>query len=211
MGEVTGFESARGAMVADLRSAGIADPRVLAAMAEVPRERFVEPGDTPYAYDDGPLPIAAGQTISQPYIVALMIEAAGIGPDARVLEVGAGSGYAAAVIGRLAREVIALERHRTLADQAAARIAALGYGNVRILHADGATGWPAEAPYDAILAAAAPERVPEALKAQLAEGGRLVLPVGGEHQVQRLLRLTRTGGGFEQHDLGPVRFVPLVG
>lgn len=204
------FAACRAAMVAELAAAGITRPAVLAAMGAVPRELFVEPGDAAHAYDDRPLPIAAGQTISQPYVVALMIEAAEIGPGSRVLEIGAGSGYAAAVMGHIAARVVSIERDRFLADRAAERVAKLGSGNIQIIHADGAGGWPDAAPYDAILAAAAAPHIPETFKAQLAPGGRLVLPVGGEHDVQRLVLVRRTSDGFDQHDLGPVRFVPLV-
>jgi protein-L-isoaspartate(D-aspartate) O-methyltransferase len=190
---------------------GIRDPRVLAAMRRVPRERFVEPPFVPYAYDDMPLPIAEGQTISQPYIVALMAEAAAIAPGDRVLEVGAGSGYAAAVLGDLAREVHTIERHAALAAAAAERLGQLGFENVAVHVGDGSGGWPAAAPYDAILAAAAAAAVPEPLLEQLAPGGRLVIPIGEPHGAQTLLRIRKLAPGqFEEEDLGPVAFVPLV-
>jgi len=164
-----------------------------------------------FAYEDGPLPIGEGQTISQPYVVALMIEAAGIEPGERVLEVGAGSGYAAAAMGRIAARVFAIERHPALAAEAGRRIAALGYTHVTVIAGDGSGGLPDEAPFDAILVAAACDRVPEPLKQQLAIGGRLVVPVGGE-ALQSLLCVTRLGEAeWSEADLGGVRFVPLIG
>lgn len=191
---------------------GIADRSLLDAMRSVPREAFVPEHLAAMAYDDSPLPIEACQTISQPYIVALMIEAAGIGPRDHVLEIGAGSGYAAAVIGQIAATVVAVERHGELARLAAERMKRLGYGNVRIIEGDGSAGWPGEAPYDAILAAASGPHVPNALKEQLAIGGTLVMPIGEPHAVQSLVKLTRTGADdFAQVDLGAVRFVPLIG
>jgi protein-L-isoaspartate(D-aspartate) O-methyltransferase len=210
---MTDFAALREAMVErQIAARGIKGPHVLAAMRAVPREAFVPEHLAGFAYDDSPLPIEADQTISQPYIVALMIEAAGIGPGARVLEVGAGSGYAAAVIGRIAAGVIAIERHQELAALAAERMARLGYGNVRIVHGDGSAGMPGEAPFDAILAAASGSHVPEALKRQLSIGGTLVMPVGEPGAVQSLVKVTRTGeDSYRTDDLGPVRFVPLIG
>jgi protein-L-isoaspartate(D-aspartate) O-methyltransferase len=191
---------------------GLRSAPVLAAMREVPRELFVPEAVKDFAYEDGPLPIEAGQTISQPYIVALMIEAAGVAPGGRVLEIGAGSGYAAAILSRIAAEVIAIERHGELADLAAARMAQLGYANVRIVTGDGSAGWPEGAPYDAILAAASGRHVPAALKRQLAIGGTLVMPIGAPGDVQSLVGVTRRGEAeWEQEDLGAVRFVPLIG
>lgn len=191
---------------------GVRDARVLGAMRSVPREAFVDPGDEARAHDDGPLPIGAGQTISQPYIVALMIEAARLTPDSRVLEVGAGSGYAAAVMSRIAARVLAIERHATLAAQAALRLRRLGYANVELRVGDGTLGWPEAAPFDAIVVSAGAPRVPEALRSQLAIGGRLVLPVGGQARRQQLVRVTRAGeDDFTQDDLGAVAFVPLIG
>lgn len=194
-----------------LAARGIDDQRVLCAMGEVPREHFLPEHLDSSVYDDGPLPIGEGQTISQPYIVALMIQVAGIGPGDQVLEVGAGSGYAAAVLSRIARQVFAIERHESLACTAAERVAALGYDNCRILEGDGSTGLPGEAPFDAILVAAGASSAPEPLKRQLAIGGRLVMPVGGA-DAQVLCRLTRTGeDAWERDDFGGVRFVPLIG
>jgi protein-L-isoaspartate(D-aspartate) O-methyltransferase len=194
-----------------LKARGIDSPTLLAAFRTVPREEFVPEGMREFAYEDGPLPIGNDQTISQPYIVALMIDAAEIPPDGRVLEVGAGSGYAAAVMSRIAGEVFSIERHETLAQQAAERIDRLGYGNVWIIAGDGSLGLPDEAPFDAILVAAGGDKVPEPLKQQLKIGGRIVMPVGGE-SAQSLLCVTRTGEDtWDQHDLGGVRFVPLIG
>ncbi len=194
-----------------LKARGIRNPHVLRAMAEVPRERFVPERLAEFAYEDGPLPIGEAQTISQPYIVALMIEAADVEPGDRVLEVGAGSGYAAAVLSRIAARVYAIERHETLARSAQRRVGQLGYDNLTILAGDGSLGLATYAPYDAILVAAGGDRVPEPLKQQLAIGGRLIVPVGGEG-VQALLRVTRTGEAeWTEDELGGVRFVPLIG
>jgi protein-L-isoaspartate(D-aspartate) O-methyltransferase len=197
-------------MVAEqIAGRGVRNPRVLAALAAVPRDRFVDPELAARAYADTPLPIGGGQTISQPLVVALMAAAAEIGPDDRVLEVGAGSGYAAAVFGRLAARVDAVERLPALAAAAAARLAALGIANVHVHCGDGTRGWPDQAPYDAILVAAAAPAVPDALMAELAPGGRLVMPVGGG-DAQRLIRRRRDGARVTEEDLGPVRFVPLI-
>ncbi len=190
---------------------GVRDERVLAAMREVPREEFVSESLREFAYEDAPLPIEAGQTISQPYIVAHMVELARVSPGDRVLEIGAGSGYAAAVMGRIAKEVYAIERHAELASLARRRMQALGYDNVTIIHGDGTRGLPEKAPFDAILVAAGGPDVPETLRDQLAVGGRLVLPVG-KRTVQRLVVVHRTGPDqFEEEDHGAVAFVPLVG
>ena len=207
------FASAREYMVRrQIEGRGLANPHLLAAMRAVPREAFVLEHLAGMAYEDMPLPIEADQTISQPYIVALMIEAAGIGPGARVLEIGAGSGYAAAVIGRIADRVVAIERHAELARLAAERMERFGYHNVRIVHGDGSGGLPGEAPFDAILAAASGPRVPEALKRQLAIGGNLVMPVGEPGAVQSLIKITRCADDrYSAKDLGAVRFVPLIG
>lgn len=195
-----------------IEARGIRDTAVLAAMREVPRHEFVAASLRREAYDDTPLPIEERQTISQPYIVALMLEAARLGPDDRVLEVGAGSGYASAVASRLAAHVDAIERHPRLVELARERLARLGYDNVAVHEGDGSNGWRDGAPYDAIVVAAAGPRVPAALRQQLAPGGRLVMPVGGEHGTQRLVRLVREADGrFAETDLGAVMFVPLVG
>lgn len=190
---------------------GVRDIRVLDAMRTVPREQFVSGLLREFAYEDTPLPIEAGQTISQPYIVAHMIEAAGIEPGDSVLEIGAGSGYAAAVMSRVAGKVRAIERHAQLADLARRRMAALGYANVEIRTGDGTAGWPDAAPFDAILVAASGPAIPKPLYGQLAISGRLVMPVG-KADGQKLMRITRTTTDyFAEEDLGDVRFVPLIG
>jgi protein-L-isoaspartate(D-aspartate) O-methyltransferase len=203
----------RAEMVAtQIEARGVRDPRVLAAMRAVPREDFVAHDWRGHAFDDNPLPIAAGQTISQPYIVAFMAEALQLRGGERVLEIGSGSGYAAAVLGRLAQEVHTVECIAALADTAADQLAAQGADNVHVHHADGSLGWPAAAPYDAIVVTAAGPQVPSALKAQLAVGGRLVMPVGRRDGSQQLVRLTRVGPQDERLEtLMDVRFVPLTG
>lgn len=190
---------------------GIADERVLEAMRMVPREAFVPQYLAHRAYDDCALPIEAEQTISQPYIVALMAEAAELKADDRVLEIGTGSGYAAAVLGRIAGHVHTIERYALLAQSARARLEALGYGNIEVRCGDGMLGWPEAAPFDAILSAASGPGIPEAWKRQLAPGGRLVMPRGGMTRVQNLIKLKRTGeDDFAEENLGMVMFVPLV-
>ena len=194
-----------------LAGRGVHDARVLEAMRAVPREAFVGEDLREFAYEDAPLPIEAGQTISQPYIVGYMLEAAAVGARDRVLEVGAGSGYAAAVLGRLAARVYAIERHPELGALARRRLAALGLDNVEVRVGDGSTGWPEAAPFDAILVAAGAPEVPDALRSQLAIGGRLVMPVG-DAQSQTLVRIVRRSENtFDEEDLGGVRFVPLIG
>jgi protein-L-isoaspartate(D-aspartate) O-methyltransferase len=195
-----------------IEARGIRNPLILDAFREVPREAFVAGRYARFAYEDRPLPIQVGQTISQPYIVAVMIEAAGIGRGDKVLEVGAGSGYAAAVMSRIAAQVVGVERHAELADAARDRMDRLGYRNVLIVEGDGTRGYPDDAPFDAILAAASGSHVPQPLVDQLAPGGRLVMPVGGPHEIQHLVRVTRReDGSIQQSDLGEVRFVPLIG
>jgi protein-L-isoaspartate(D-aspartate) O-methyltransferase len=195
-----------------IEARGVRDPAILDAFREVPREAFVSPDYAEAAYDDHPLPIEAGQTISQPYIVALMIEAAELKRGDRVLEVGAGSGYAAAVMSRIARYVIGIERQRDLVEVARERLSRLGYDNVLILEGDGTRGCPDEAPFDAILAAASGSHVPPPLVGQLAPGGRLVMPVGSPDGAQTLVKVTKhEDGSLQQSDLGSVRFVPLIG
>jgi protein-L-isoaspartate(D-aspartate) O-methyltransferase len=190
---------------------GIRDERVLAAMRTVPRENFIAPGFEEFAYEDSALPIAEGQTISQPYIVGAMAAAAELEPGEKVLEVGAGSGYAAAVLSRIAGQVFGIERHNALTEAATRRLAELGYTNVSLKTGDGSRGWPEEAPFDAIVVSAGGPTIPEALKQQLVIGGRLVVPVGAADE-QRLIRLTRTSKDrYEQDDLGAVRFVKLIG
>jgi protein-L-isoaspartate(D-aspartate) O-methyltransferase len=190
---------------------GIVDRRVLDALASVPRAAFVSPDLASFAYDDGPLPIGDGQTISQPYIVALTAAALRLEPGDRVLDIGTGSGYAAAVLSRIAREVYSVERVDELCRTARDRLAELRYDNVQVRCGDGTLGWPEHAPYDAIAVAAVGPRVPPALLDQLALGGRLVMPVGPDGS-QTLLRLTRTGReSYREEPLVDVRFVPLIG
>jgi protein-L-isoaspartate(D-aspartate) O-methyltransferase len=191
---------------------GVRDPAVIDAMCAVPREAFLPSHLAEFAYADTPLPIEEGQTISQPFIVAMMAEALSLGPTDRVLEIGTGSGYAAAVLAEIAAEVCTVERHRALADEAERRLHELGYHNVRVLCGDGTLGWPEHAPFDAILVSAGGPEVPRLLVEQLAPGGRIVIPVGPDLRDQRLLRLTKSADGkVDINDLGGVRFVPLIG
>src|SRR5690242_15563298 len=192
------------------RRRGIADQAVLRAMDEVPRERFVEREFAESSYADHALPIACGQTISQPYVVAYMTEQLAVLPHHRVLEIGTGSGYQAAILSRLAREVVTIERYRTLAEQARQRLAALGYDNVEVIVGDGLAGIPAKAPFDRIMVTAAAEDVPEALLDQLDEGGIMVVPIGPHAGAQTIVKLTKTKSGAEREELLPVRFVPLL-
>jgi protein-L-isoaspartate(D-aspartate) O-methyltransferase len=195
-----------------LAGRGIRDPRVLAAMRAVPRELFVPETAADDAYDDGPLPIGEGQTISQPYIVAYMLEAVAPDPTHRALEIGTGSGYSAAVLASIVAEVYTVERLPALAESAARRLARLGFDNVHVRCGDGTLGWPEHAPYDVIVVTAGGPDVPPALLAQLAPGGRLVMPVGDEPRAQQLVRVRRRPDGAPIHDwLGPVAFVPLIG
>jgi protein-L-isoaspartate(D-aspartate) O-methyltransferase len=207
------FTAERDAMVErQIESRGIDDPNIIGAFRTVPRELFVSPEYADLAYGDHPLPIEAGQTISQPYIVALMIEAAGIKPGDKVLEVGGGSGYAAAVIGQIAGTVISVERQHDLVALARGRLSSLGYDNVRVVEGDGTRGCAEEAPFDAILAAASGSHVPQSLIDQLGDGGRLVMPVGDPGWVQKLVKVTKAPDGkLVTEDLGGVRFVPLIG
>jgi protein-L-isoaspartate(D-aspartate) O-methyltransferase len=194
-----------------LRRRDISDPRVLRAFEQVPREAFVTPDTIDHAYADGPLPIGLGQTISQPYVVAITVQALELRGHERVLEIGTGSGYAAAILGAMVREVETVERLEELAHTAAQRLARLGFHNVHVHHADGSLGWPPGAPYEAICVAAAAPALPPSLLDQLAVGGRLVLPRGGADH-QRLVRIVRRDERtFAEEDLGDVRFVPLVG
>ncbi|HET9355718.1 MAG TPA: protein-L-isoaspartate(D-aspartate) O-methyltransferase [Sphingomicrobium sp.] len=210
---MTDFAALRRRMVErHIAARGLDDPILLGAFGAVPREAFVAPDLAAHAYADGPLPIGFGQTISQPYVVALTIAAAGIRPGDTVLEVGAGSGYAAAVIGQIAEKVIAIERHPELARQAAERMERFGYANVRIIEGDGTLGCPAESPFDAVVAAASGSHLPQVLIDQLKPGGRIVMPLGDPGSVQKLVKATkRDDGRLVEEDLGAVRFVPLVG
>jgi protein-L-isoaspartate(D-aspartate) O-methyltransferase len=195
-----------------LEARGIRDARVIAAMKRIPRHAFVATAMRREAYEDSPLPIEEGQTISQPYIVALMLEAARLGAGDRMLEVGAGSGYASAVAAHLVAHVDAVERHARLVELARERLARLGIANVDVHVGDGSTGWRSGAPYDAIVVAAAGPRVPAALREQLAVGGRLVIPVASGYGAQRLVLVERRGDAeWHEDDLGGVMFVPLVG
>lgn len=190
----------------------IHDPAILVAMRAVPREQFVLEPYRQFAYDDSPLPIPANQTISQPYIVAYMINAISLEPGHRVLEIGTGSGYAAAVLSRIVRKVYTVERHEKLADYARGRLARLGYDNVQVLHGDGTRGWPEHAPYDGIIVAAGGPMVPQSLRGQLAIGGRLVMPVGRSRNQQNLILIKRVDADtFVDDMLVPVAFVPLIG
>jgi protein-L-isoaspartate(D-aspartate) O-methyltransferase len=193
-----------------LRRRGIGSADVLRALDEVPRENFVEADFTEAAYADQALPIACGQTISQPFVVAYMTEQLDVHPEHRVLEIGTGSGYQAAVLSRLAQEVISVERFRTLADTARERLAALGYDNVTVVVGDGFAGMPDRAPYDRIIITAAAEAIPRELLEQLATGGVMVLPLGPHDGAQRIVKLTKTKDGVEREDLIAVRFVPLL-
>jgi protein-L-isoaspartate(D-aspartate) O-methyltransferase len=210
---MTDYAAEREAMVdRQLRRRGITEKTILDAFLEVPREEFVSPEYAHLAYGDHPLPIEANQTISQPYIVALTIQAAGIGLRDKVLEVGAGSGYAAAVISRIAGKVIAIERQHDLVLVARERLKRLGYDNVEIVEGDGTRGCPEQAPFDAIVAAASGSHVPNAFVEQLADGGSIVMPVGDPGWVQELVKVTKgPGGKLIQQNLGGVRFVPLIG
>jgi protein-L-isoaspartate(D-aspartate) O-methyltransferase len=207
------FAALRRSMVErQIAARGVRDRRVLEALGSVPREGFLPGRLAEFAYDDTPLPIGEEQTISQPYVVALMAEALELNVGDRVLEIGAGSGYAAAVLSRIAREVWTIERHESLAREARERMARLGYANVHVIHGDGTLGWPERAPYDAIVVAAGGPEVPQALLDQLAPGGRLVIPIGPDPRAQSLMRVRRRPDGTHaREDLGGVRFVPLIG
>jgi protein-L-isoaspartate(D-aspartate) O-methyltransferase len=209
----TDFAADREEMIErQLRRRGITEQAIIDAFRAVPREAFVSGGYVHLAYGDHPLPIEAGQTISQPYIVALMIQAAEIKRGDTVLEVGAGSGYAAAVISRLAERVIGVERQPKLVEVSAERLKRLAYDNVTVVEGDGTRGWPAAAPYDAILAAASGSHVPQPLVDQLGAGGRLVMPLGEPGSVQKLVKVRKNAdGSIDQFDLCAVRFVPLIG
>lgn len=193
---------------AQIRARGVRDARVLAAMARVPRHLFVPAAGQAHAYDDHPLPIAGGQTISQPYIVAYMTELLALEPSHRVLEIGTGSAYQTAVLAEIAREVFTIEVVPELAGAARARLAELGYTNVTTREGSGWQGWPDAAPFDRVLVTAAPATLPPALTAQLAPGGLLVAPVGTADQ--RIVRIVRTDGGLDEDVRIPVRFVPMV-
>jgi protein-L-isoaspartate(D-aspartate) O-methyltransferase len=196
----------------DIRGRGVADRRVLAVMEKVPRHLFVDARQRDRAYADHPLPIGEGQTISQPYVVALMTEALRLNPSDRVLEIGTGSGYQAAVLAGLVQEVYSIEIRKGLAEQAAARLSELGYGNVRVKYGDGYFGWEEHAPFDAIIITAAANHIPPPLVRQLREGGRLILPLGSTVFYQTLTLVTKKPGGeLAVEQMGPVNFVPMTG
>lgn len=205
------FEQRRERMVEQtILRRGLDDPTLLAAFRSVPREEFVGPQYANDAYADAPLAIGSGQTISQPYIVALMIDAAGVKPGDRVLDVGTGSGYAAAVLAEMGADVVSIERRPELLATARERLERLAYGSVRLVEGDGSDGFVAAAPYDAIIVGAAAKKVPPAFAGQLAEGGRIILPIGPSDGIQQLVSLTRNGEKLIREVICDVRFVPLV-
>ena len=210
---MTDFDKLRKKMVdRQIAARDVRSPAVLDAMRSVPREAFVPADIQELAYDDTPLPIGSQQTISQPYVVALMLDALALEGTERVLDIGTGSGYAAALLGRLAAEVVSIERVEELVASARTTLDKLGCENVEVVHGDGSKGWPDRAPYDAIVVAASGPDVPESLKLQLSVGGRLVMPIGAGPDVQRLVRVTRrTEDRYDLEDLTSVRFVPLLG
>src|SRR5436190_5799376 len=211
--ETNSFVSLREEMVEqDIAARDVRDELVLDAMRRVPRELFVPEKLREFAYEDSPLPIGAGQTISQPYIIAFMAEALMLKGGEKILEIGTGSGYAAAVLSEIAADVYTVERLDQLADSATARLAELGYRNVQVLHGDGTRGWPEHAPYDAIVVAARGPQVPESLTEQLEIGGRLVIPVGAGRRAQELVRVIRLSDTeYRSQHIADVRFVPLIG
>jgi protein-L-isoaspartate(D-aspartate) O-methyltransferase len=203
-------EEQRDQLFRELRKQGITDDRVLAAFQRVRREQFVDEHQHGAAYRNEPLPIGEGQTISQPFVVALMLQELRLDGSEHVLEIGTGSGYQTALLAELARSVVSVERHANLAEQARERLERLGYRQVTVQIANGTLGWPSSGPYDAILVSAAAPEVPTPLLQQLADGGRLIVPVGSM-TAQELVLVTRSGERFSQRRLGAVRFVPLVG
>ncbi len=210
MPQETELAEARREMVEDIRTRGVKDPAVLAAMGSVPRHLFIPEGERSNAYEDGPLPIGYEQTISQPYIVALMTSLLDLRPNSRVLEVGTGSGYQAAVLSRLAGQVYSVEILKPLGERARRTLAELGYRNVHVRIGDGYKGWPGAAPFDAIIVTAAPPSIPEPLLKQLKTGGKLVIPVGKAYQ-DLIVMTRRHDGGFDRENVLPVRFVPMTG
>jgi len=206
------FRAMRESMVAtQIEGRGVADPRVLEAMRKVPRHKFVLPDSVDAAYDDYPLPIGHGQTISQPYIVAYMCELAQLQGTHKVLEVGTGSGYHASVMAQIAAEIYTVEIIPELAAQAASTIAKLGYDNIHVRHADGYQGWKEEAPFDAIIVTAAADQIPPPLIEQLRDGGRMIIPVGLPAFIQQIVVVEKRDGRISSREVLPVRFVPLTG
>jgi protein-L-isoaspartate(D-aspartate) O-methyltransferase len=197
-------------LVLELRRHGVTDTRVLSAIERVPREEFTPPSFRDQAYEDTALPIGHGQTLSQPTVVALMSQALELGARMKVLEVGTGSGYQAAILAQLCRRVYTVERHKPLLEEAEARFKALRLHNITTRLGDGWLGWPEQAPFDRIIVTAAPPDVPQTLMDQLAPGGIIVLPLGGEKRSQRLVRIRKTESGPVSEDIGAVRFVPMV-
>jgi len=204
------FAESRLRLLLDLRSAGVTDQRVLAAMESLPRDAFLQGVFRERAYEDRALPIACGQTISQPTVVARMTQALELRPRDKVLEIGTGSGYQAAILSRLVRRVYTVERHRNLARDAESLFRKLDLPNITVVPADGSQGLPAQAPFDRILLTAAAEDPPAALLAQLKPGGIMILPVGQSNTVQNLIKVVKSADGFEYSELGEVRFVPLL-
>ncbi len=213
MSKAYDFSAMRANMIlTQLKERGIKDTAVLQAMNTIPREAFVDAAYKGMAYQDNPLPIPANQTISQPYVVALMLSLLALKPEHRVLEVGTGSGYAAAILSQLVKAVYTIERHQTLVDYAQECLKTIGCENIFIHHGDGTLGWPEHAPFDGIIVAAGGPVIPTALRQQLAIGGRLIMPVGKEQRRQELIRLTRISQEqFRKKNFGPVAFVPLIG
>lgn len=196
-------------VASQIENRGVTDKRVLRAMEKVPRELFVREDERPRAFRDGPLPIGCGQTISQPYIVAFMTEQLSLRSEDRILEIGTGCGYQTAILAELGRHVYSIEIIRELAEKAEERLNQLGYNNISYRIGDGSNGWPEEAPFDAIMVTAAPGRIPQTLRDQLAVGGRMIIPAGTFHQ--RLFRVRKTPGGLKEDKLIGVRFVPMTG
>ncbi len=197
-------------LLRELRAEGIRDERVLDAIANTPREKFVDPGFEANAYINRALPISCGQTISQPYVVAYMTEQLELAPDMRVLEIGTGSGYQAAILARLVAEVYTIERHLPLLKEARARFAECGLSNIFTRHGDGFQGWPEKAPFDRIIVTAAFRKLPQSLNEQLRQGGIMITPLGYETISQRLWKMIRTDDGFGRKELLPVTFVPMI-